>query len=78
MTALAQARREQATYALWLIQHADWRSSDELVEVTGYGLMRKDSAWRGMRLALDDAIDEEILILREGDDMRDTKGGPHA
>ena len=64
MTALAQARDEQARLGDWLRKHADWRDSDEMVE-TAYGRMRARTAYAGALAGVGDWIGEEVLILRD-------------
>lgn len=61
MTALSQARAEQARLGEWLRAHADWRDSDELVDVPGYGRMKKRTAYAGFLAGAEDAVKEEVL-----------------
>ena len=68
MTALTQARAEQARLVEFLREHAAWKNSDELVDVPGHGRMRARTAYAGAWAGMQDWIVEEILILREGGD----------
>ncbi len=64
MTALSQARDEQARLGEFLREHAAWRDSDELVE-TPFGRMMARTAYAGALAGAGDWIGEEVLILRE-------------
>ncbi len=66
MTALAQARAEQARCAAILQAHPDWRDSDELVDIPGHGRMKARTAYAGAWNGMQDWLLEECLILREG------------
>ena len=66
MTALAQARAEQARLGEFLRTHAAWRDSDEMVDVPGHGRMRARTAYAGALAGACDWLLEECLILREG------------
>lgn len=65
MTALAQARDEQARLGEFLREHAAWRDSDEMVDVHGHGRMMACTAYAGALAGVGDWIGEEVLILRE-------------
>ncbi len=65
MTALDAIRAEQARYGDWLREHADWRDSDELTDVPGYGRMAKRTAYAGFLAGAEDWIKAEVLELRE-------------
>lgn len=65
MTALAQARDEQARLGEFLREHVDWRDSDELVDVPDHGRMMACTAYAGALAGAGDWIIEECLILRD-------------
>jgi hypothetical protein len=73
MTALAQARAEQARFAAWLREHPDWRDSAEMVDILGYGRMMKRSAYAGFMAGVCDWLMEECLILQEERMEHDTR-----
>ena len=65
MTALAQARAEQARCAAILQAHPYWRDSDELVDIPGHGRMKARTAYAGALAGVQDWVVEEVLILRD-------------
>ena len=65
MTTLPQIRDDQTRYGDWLRAHPDWRDSDELVDVPGYGRMRKRTAYAGFLAGAEDAVKEEVLLAVE-------------
>lgn len=68
MTALAQARAEQARCAAILQAHPDWRDSDELVDIPGHGRMKARTAYAGALAGACDWLLWECFIFLEGRD----------
>ncbi len=65
MTTLPQIRADQTRYGDWLRAHPDWRDSDELTDVPGYGRMMKRTAYAGFLAGAEDAVKEEVRVLVE-------------